>query len=79
MTDYGHELLFGSFITPTAERPERPVALARLSEQLGLDLVTIQDHPYQVRHLDMWTLLSVIGASTSRIALSPNVANLPLR
>ena len=33
MTDYGHELLFGSFITPTAERPERPVALARLSEQ----------------------------------------------
>ena len=79
MTDYGHELLFGSFITPTAERPERPVALARLSEQLGLDLVTIQDHPYQARHLDMWTLLSVIGASTSRIALSPNVANLPLR
>jgi alkanesulfonate monooxygenase SsuD/methylene tetrahydromethanopterin reductase-like flavin-dependent oxidoreductase (luciferase family) len=79
MTDYGHELLFGSFITPTAERPERPVALARLSEQLGLDLVTIQDHPYQARHLDMWTLLSVIGANTSRIALSPNVANLPLR
>jgi alkanesulfonate monooxygenase SsuD/methylene tetrahydromethanopterin reductase-like flavin-dependent oxidoreductase (luciferase family) len=79
MTDYGHDLLFGSFVTPSAERPERPVALARLSEQLGLDLVTIQDHPYQSRHLDTWTLLSVIGARTSRIALSPNVANLPLR
>jgi alkanesulfonate monooxygenase SsuD/methylene tetrahydromethanopterin reductase-like flavin-dependent oxidoreductase (luciferase family) len=79
MTDYGHELLFGSFITPTAERPERPVSLARLSEQLGLDLVSVQDHPYQARHMDTWTLLSVIGANTSRIMLAPNVANLPLR
>jgi alkanesulfonate monooxygenase SsuD/methylene tetrahydromethanopterin reductase-like flavin-dependent oxidoreductase (luciferase family) len=79
MTDYGHDLMFGSFVTPSAERPERPVALARLSEQVGLDLVTVQDHPYQSRHLDTWTLLSVIGARTSRIALSPNVANLPLR
>jgi alkanesulfonate monooxygenase SsuD/methylene tetrahydromethanopterin reductase-like flavin-dependent oxidoreductase (luciferase family) len=79
MTDYGHDLRFGSFVTPSADRPDRPVALARLSEQLGLDLVTVQDHPYQARHLDTWTLLSVIGERTSRIALSPNVANLPLR
>lgn len=79
MTDYGHDLLFGSFVTPSAQDPGRAVSLARLSEQLGLDLVTVQDHPYQARHLDCWTLLSVIGASTSRIRLAPNVANLPLR
>ena len=35
------------------------MTLARLTEQVGLDLVTVQDHPYQARFLDTWTLLSV--------------------
>jgi hypothetical protein len=74
-----HDLLFGSFLTPTAEQPDRVVDLARLTEQLGLDLVSVQDHPYQARFLDTWTLLSVIAASTSRVIVTPNVANLPLR
>ncbi|MEV4749466.1 LLM class flavin-dependent oxidoreductase [Streptosporangium sp. NPDC049248] len=79
MADYGHELLFGTFLTPVAEQAQRVVALARLTEQVGLDLVTVQDHPYQARFLDTWTLLSVIAASTSTVRVSPNVANLPLR
>ena len=79
MADYGHELLFGIFPTPTADDPDRVIALAQLAEQTGLDLVTVQDHPYQPRFLDAWTLLSVIGARTSRISVAPNVANLPLR
>ena len=70
---------FGSFLTPSAEQPERVLELARLTEQVGLDLVSVQDHPYQARFLDTWTLLSVIAASTSRITVTPNVANLPLR
>ena len=74
-----HDLVFGSFLTPSAERPERVIDLARLTEQVGLDLVSIQDHPYQARFLDTWTLLSVIAARTSRITVTPNVANLPLR
>jgi alkanesulfonate monooxygenase SsuD/methylene tetrahydromethanopterin reductase-like flavin-dependent oxidoreductase (luciferase family) len=73
------DLFFGSFLTPSAERPDQVVALARLTEQLGLDLVSVQDHPYQARFLDTWTLLSVIAASTSRVTVTPNVANLPLR
>ena len=36
--------------------------LALLADVSGLDLVTVQDHPYQSRHLDAWTLLSVIAA-----------------
>ena len=40
MTDYGHPLLFGSFITPAASDPERTAGLAVLAEQAGLDLVT---------------------------------------
>src|SRR6201994_3491333 len=79
MPAYGHPLLFGSFITPVAADPERPVGLAVLSEQTGLDLVTFQDHPYQPAFLDTWTLLSYVAARTSRVHLAPNVTNLPLR
>ncbi|MDP9028541.1 MAG: LLM class flavin-dependent oxidoreductase [Actinomycetota bacterium] len=79
MTDYGHDLRFGTFITPGNTRPEVPVALAELSEELGYDLVTFQDHPYQPGFLDTWTLLSWVAARTERIHLSGNVLNLPLR
>src|ERR1022692_3733343 len=72
MTDYGHGLLFGSFITPAA-------ALPQLSEQAGLDLVTFQDHPYQPAFLDTWTLLSYVAAATTSVRLAANVINLPLR
>jgi alkanesulfonate monooxygenase SsuD/methylene tetrahydromethanopterin reductase-like flavin-dependent oxidoreductase (luciferase family) len=71
--------LFGIFVTPAAEQAHRAVELARLADQVGLDLVTVQDHPYQPAYLDTWTLLSVIAARTRTIRVLPNVANLPLR
>ena len=79
MADYGHDLVFGTFITPQNEEPHTPVALAQLSERSGLDLVTFQDHPYQPAFLDTWTLMSYVAASTERIKISGNVINLPLR
>ncbi|HEY2077355.1 MAG TPA: LLM class flavin-dependent oxidoreductase [Streptosporangiaceae bacterium] len=79
MADYGHDLLFGTFITPQNAEPQAPVTLASLSERAGLDLVTFQDHPYQPAFLDTWTLLSYVAASTERIKISGNVINLPLR
>ena len=79
MADYGHELRFGTFLTPRNAQPEAVVGLAQLSEQVGLDLVTFQDHPYQPSFLDTWTLLSYVAASTVQIGLAPNVLNLPLR
>jgi alkanesulfonate monooxygenase SsuD/methylene tetrahydromethanopterin reductase-like flavin-dependent oxidoreductase (luciferase family) len=48
-------------------------------ERLELDYIAVQDHPYQRRFVDTWTLLSMIAARTSRIGLFPDVANLPLR
>lgn len=79
MTDYGHELKFGTFITPSAQQADDVVALAQLTEAVGLDLATFQDHPYQSNFLDAWTLLSFVAAKTERISLAGNVLNLPLR
>src|SRR5215211_2683720 len=77
--DYGHSLEFGTFITPQNRRPEDVVALAKLTERVGLDLVTFQDHPYQSAFLDTWTLMSWVAAQTERVRVSANVLSLPLR
>lgn len=77
--DYGHELEFGVFVTPAAGAAAAVVELAALADAAGLDLVTFQDHPYQARFLDTWTLLSFVAAATTSVRLAPNVLNLPLR
>jgi alkanesulfonate monooxygenase SsuD/methylene tetrahydromethanopterin reductase-like flavin-dependent oxidoreductase (luciferase family) len=77
MPDYGRAIKFGYFLIPNADAPLLSVAQA--VERLGLDYVAVQDHPYQRRFVDTWTLLSMIAATTSRIGLFPDVANLPLR
>lgn len=77
--DYGHELQFGLFLSPDAAAIERTVELAQLADVTGLDLVTVQDHPYQAKHVDAWTLLTVIAARTTAVRVAANVANLPLR
>ncbi len=79
MPDYGHELTFGCFLPPVAAAAAEVITLAEDADRLGLDLVTVQDHPYQAAFLDAWTLLSVISARTTRVSVMPNVANLPLR
>ncbi|MGW8529692.1 MULTISPECIES: LLM class flavin-dependent oxidoreductase [Nocardiopsidaceae] len=79
MPDYGHPLEFGAFVTPAAQDPDRAVTLAEIADEAGLDLVTYQDHPYNPAFLDTWTLLSWVAARTTRIRVSGNVLNLPLR
>ncbi len=72
-------MAFGWFLTPNADEYPQLVAQAQLADRLGLDLIGIQDHPYQRRFLDTWTLLALLVAQTDRIAFFPDVANLPLR
>lgn len=79
MPDYGHNLLFGAFITPRAVPPRQAVELVQTAEDAELDLAAFQDHPYQPRFLDTWTLLSYAAARTHRIRLVTDVLNLPLR
>jgi alkanesulfonate monooxygenase SsuD/methylene tetrahydromethanopterin reductase-like flavin-dependent oxidoreductase (luciferase family) len=75
--DYGQPVRFGVFITP--EATERPLRVAALADELGFDVLGIQDHPYQRRFFDTWTLLAAVAMRTERIRFFPDVVNLPLR
>jgi alkanesulfonate monooxygenase SsuD/methylene tetrahydromethanopterin reductase-like flavin-dependent oxidoreductase (luciferase family) len=79
MADYGHELEFGYFLTPDAGDPVGVLETARLADRLGYDLLGVQDHPYQRRHLDALALLGVILGQTESIRVFQAVGNLPLR
>ncbi|TDD66157.1 LLM class flavin-dependent oxidoreductase, partial [Actinomadura rubrisoli] len=72
-------LLFGANIDPIWKDAEAPLRQALAAENLGLDLITIQDHPYQAAFHDTWTLLTYLAARTERITFVPTVASLPLR
>ncbi|GAA5165935.1 LLM class flavin-dependent oxidoreductase [Ornithinimicrobium tianjinense] len=78
-TDYGHDLLFGTFVTPTNHPAHQAVEQAVVADEAGLDLVTFQDHPYVAKFHDTWTLMAYAAARTSRVRLAANVHNLPLR
>jgi alkanesulfonate monooxygenase SsuD/methylene tetrahydromethanopterin reductase-like flavin-dependent oxidoreductase (luciferase family) len=71
--------MFGALLEPSADRPQDVVGLAELMEQVGLDVVTLSDHPYWSERLDTIALLSAIVARTTRITVLPNLMNLPLR
>jgi alkanesulfonate monooxygenase SsuD/methylene tetrahydromethanopterin reductase-like flavin-dependent oxidoreductase (luciferase family) len=79
MSDYGRPLEFGVSIVPNAAEVDEARTVAARADTLGLDLLGIQDHPYQWRFLDTWTLLADLLARTERLRVFPDVANLPLR
>ena len=79
MTDHGPTVEFGYFPIPNARDHAELVARVLRAESLGLDLVGIQDHPYQRRYLDVFVLLGWLAAATERVRLFTDVAHLPLR
>jgi alkanesulfonate monooxygenase SsuD/methylene tetrahydromethanopterin reductase-like flavin-dependent oxidoreductase (luciferase family) len=79
MVDYRQPVRFGVFLTPDATQPSRLLELAILADELGFELIGVQDHPYQRRFLDTWTLLTAIAMRTKTVQVFPDVANLPLR
>ncbi|HEX2679962.1 MAG TPA: LLM class flavin-dependent oxidoreductase [Candidatus Dormibacteraeota bacterium] len=60
--DYGQPVRFGAFVTP--EATDRPLRLAVTADELGFDVLGVQDHPYQRRFFDTWTLLTAIAMRT---------------
>ena len=73
------DLKLGIFAVPDATDPEATVETIVAADRAGLDLVGVQDHPYQRRFFDTWTLLSYAAGRTERVRLVPDVINLPLR
>lgn len=71
--------LFGINVDPHTQQVQDAFRRAQAADRAGLDLLTIQDHPYNKNMLDTWTLLSALAGVTHRIHLGTNVANLPLR
>ena len=71
--------LLGISLAPAAAELPTVMRVALDADRRGLDLFGVQDHPYQRRFLDTWTLLTAVAARTERIRVFPDVANLPLR
>jgi alkanesulfonate monooxygenase SsuD/methylene tetrahydromethanopterin reductase-like flavin-dependent oxidoreductase (luciferase family) len=69
----------GIFVVPDGTDPGSTLDQIVAADRSGLDLVGVQDHPYQRRFLDTWTLLSYAAARTERVRLVPDVINVPLR
>ncbi|MQA33116.1 LLM class flavin-dependent oxidoreductase [Modestobacter roseus] len=72
-------VLFGANVDPLSLPVGRSLHQATLIDRLGLDLLTIQDHPYQHAFDDTWTLLTFLAARTTSVTLVPTVISLPLR
>ncbi|TMC94888.1 MAG: LLM class flavin-dependent oxidoreductase, partial [Chloroflexi bacterium] len=67
--DYGRPIQFGYFFVPDASQPLRVLDQAVKADAAGIDLIGIQDHPYQHRFHDTWTLLTAIAARTKRVTV----------
>src|SRR6184192_737213 len=59
--------------------PTRALDVASIADEVGFDLIGVQDHPYQWRFFDTMTLLTAMAMRTHRITLFPDVASLPMR
>jgi alkanesulfonate monooxygenase SsuD/methylene tetrahydromethanopterin reductase-like flavin-dependent oxidoreductase (luciferase family) len=73
------DVKLGIFVVPDATDPDSTIEQIVAADEVGLDLIGVQDHPYQRRFFDTWTLLAYAAGRTKRLRLVPDVINLPLR
>ena len=76
MTDYGRPVRFGLTVDPNVDLLREARRLAAAADTAGLDLLGVQDHPYQPGHLDAWMLLGDLAHRTERISLFTDVSDL---
>lgn len=79
MPDYGLPLQFGISVNPDINEYDQATKLAKYADQFKLDLVGIQDHPYNRQHLDTWTLITYLVAQTQHVRFFADVYDLPMR
>jgi alkanesulfonate monooxygenase SsuD/methylene tetrahydromethanopterin reductase-like flavin-dependent oxidoreductase (luciferase family) len=73
------QINLGIFVVPDASEAASTVEQMIAADESGLDFVGVQDHPYQWRFFDTWTLLAYAAGRTARVRFLPDVLNLPLR
>ena len=71
--------MFGISVTPNAADYQRIVEEVLAADRTGLDVVGIQDHPYQRRYLDTYALMSDLLARTEKLHFFADVTSLPMR
>jgi len=71
--------LFGVNINPMANAADEAFEIAKISDKLVVDLISVQDHPYNGSFFDTWTLITALAMSTQHIHYMINVADIPLR
>jgi alkanesulfonate monooxygenase SsuD/methylene tetrahydromethanopterin reductase-like flavin-dependent oxidoreductase (luciferase family) len=69
----------GISIAPNWLEQPQVLRVTEVADQAGLDLVGIQDHPYQWRFYDTWALIAFLMGRTSSVRFFADVTNLPLR
>jgi alkanesulfonate monooxygenase SsuD/methylene tetrahydromethanopterin reductase-like flavin-dependent oxidoreductase (luciferase family) len=72
-------LRFGLSVVPYAAEYNSILEQVRAAEEGGLDLIGIQDHPYQRRYLDTYSLIADLLARTDRLRFFPDVTSLAMR
>jgi alkanesulfonate monooxygenase SsuD/methylene tetrahydromethanopterin reductase-like flavin-dependent oxidoreductase (luciferase family) len=77
--DHGRQVEFGISVVPNAAELDAIRTAVATADRSGLDLVGIQDHPYQWRFVDTWMLMASLLAQTDQIRLFADVTNLPFR
>ncbi|HCT79988.1 MAG TPA: LLM class flavin-dependent oxidoreductase [Micromonosporaceae bacterium] len=75
----GGSVQFGLNVDPNVGGLPIAERIATIEDTHGLELVGIQDHPYNARLYDTFILITWLASKTSRVPFFPNVANLPLR
>ncbi|MDD5367777.1 MAG: LLM class flavin-dependent oxidoreductase [Anaerolineaceae bacterium] len=73
------EPLFGLFPSPDVRHVNELYEITQIADETGIDILSIQDHPYNGEFLDTWTLLASLARITRNIRLMTNVASTPLR
>jgi alkanesulfonate monooxygenase SsuD/methylene tetrahydromethanopterin reductase-like flavin-dependent oxidoreductase (luciferase family) len=78
LADYGRPPEFGVSLAPDASDLKVIFETVSAADRI-LDLVGVQDHPYQRRFVDTMQLLGTLAERTDRLRVFPDVACLPLR
>jgi len=79
MADYRLPLQFGVSVDPNINEFNTAVKLVKRADEVQLDLVGIQDHPYNRTHLDTLTLMTYLASHTEHVRLFADVFDLPMR